>query len=38
VVSVLQAIYQVEREELPLFVGQQLDVFVDAGRQDWVER
>ncbi|PYQ48925.1 MAG: secretion protein HlyD [Acidobacteria bacterium] len=27
---VLQVIYRVEREDLPLFVGQQLDVFIDA--------
>ena len=30
---VLQAIYKVERDDLPLFVGEQLDVFIDAGRQ-----
>jgi len=29
---VLQVIYRVERDDLPLFVGEQLDVFVDAGR------
>jgi HlyD family secretion protein len=29
---VLQIIYQVERDDLPLFVGEQLDVFIDAGR------
>jgi multidrug efflux pump subunit AcrA (membrane-fusion protein) len=29
---VLQVIYRVERADLPLFVGEQLDVFVDAGR------
>jgi HlyD family secretion protein len=29
---VLQVIYRVEREDLPLFVGQQLDVFIDAGK------
>ncbi len=28
---VLQVIYQVERDDLPLFVGQQLDVFIEAG-------
>jgi HlyD family secretion protein len=28
---VLQVIYRVERDDLPLFVGQQLDVFIDAG-------
>jgi multidrug efflux pump subunit AcrA (membrane-fusion protein) len=27
---VLQVIYRVEREDLPLFVGQQLDVFIEA--------
>jgi len=27
---VLQVIYRVEREDLPLFIGQQLDVFIDA--------
>ncbi len=27
---VLQIIYRVERDDLPLFVGQQLDVFIDA--------
>ena len=27
---VLQVIYRVERDNLPLFVGQQLDVFIDA--------
>ncbi len=29
---VLQVIYKVERDDLPLFVGEQLDVFIDAGR------
>jgi multidrug efflux pump subunit AcrA (membrane-fusion protein) len=29
---VLQAIYRVERDDVPLFVGQQLDVFIDAAR------
>jgi multidrug efflux pump subunit AcrA (membrane-fusion protein) len=29
---VLQIIYQVERDDLPLFIGEQLDVFIDAGR------
>jgi multidrug efflux pump subunit AcrA (membrane-fusion protein) len=29
---VLQVIYRVERDDLPLFVGEQLDVFVDAGK------
>ncbi len=28
---VLQIIYRVERDDLPLFVGQQLDVFIDGG-------
>jgi HlyD family secretion protein len=27
---VLQIIYRVERDDVPLFVGQQLDVFIDA--------
>lgn len=30
---VLQVIYKVERDDLPLFVGEQLDVFIDAGSQ-----
>jgi multidrug efflux pump subunit AcrA (membrane-fusion protein) len=30
---VLQVIYKVERDDLPLFVGEQLDVFIDAGRR-----
>jgi len=29
---VLQVLYKVERDDLPLFVGEQLDVFIDAGR------
>lgn len=29
---VLQILYQVERDDLPLFIGEQLDVFIDAGR------
>jgi multidrug efflux pump subunit AcrA (membrane-fusion protein) len=29
---VLQVIYKVERDDLPLFVGEQLDVFIDAGK------
>ncbi len=29
---VLQVIYKVERDDLPLFVGEQLDVFIDAER------
>lgn len=28
---VLQVIYRVEGDDLPLFIGQQLDVFIDAG-------
>jgi hypothetical protein len=28
----LQVLYKVERDDLPLFVGEQLDVFIDAGR------
>jgi len=28
---VLQVIYRVERDDLPLYVGQQLDVFIEAG-------
>jgi len=28
---VMQAIYRIERVDLPLFVGQQMDVFIDAG-------
>ena len=27
---VLQVVYRIERDDLPLFVGQQLDVFIDA--------
>lgn len=30
---VLQVIYRVENDALPLFVGQQVDVFIDGGRQ-----
>jgi hypothetical protein len=30
---VLQVIYRVEREDLQLFVGQQLDVFIDGGQE-----
>jgi HlyD family secretion protein len=30
---VLQVIYRVENEDLPLLVGQQMDVFIDGGRQ-----
>jgi multidrug efflux pump subunit AcrA (membrane-fusion protein) len=29
---VLQIIYRVERDDVPLFIGQQLDVFIDATR------
>ena len=29
---VLQVIYRVEDPSLPLFVGQQMDVFIDAGK------
>jgi hypothetical protein len=29
---VLQVIYRVDRDNAPLFVGQQLDVFIDAAR------
>jgi multidrug efflux pump subunit AcrA (membrane-fusion protein) len=29
---VLQIIYRVERDDMPLFVGQQLDVFIDGAR------
>jgi multidrug efflux pump subunit AcrA (membrane-fusion protein) len=31
---VLQIIYRVERDDVPLFVGQQLDVFIDGARPD----
>jgi multidrug efflux pump subunit AcrA (membrane-fusion protein) len=31
---VLQIIYRVQRDDVPLFVGQQLDVFIDAARPD----
>jgi multidrug efflux pump subunit AcrA (membrane-fusion protein) len=30
---VLQVIYRVERDDVPLFVGQQLDVFIDTERE-----
>ena len=30
---VLQVIYRIDRQDLPLFVGQQMDVFIDASRQ-----
>jgi HlyD family secretion protein len=29
---VLQVIYRVDRDDLPLFVGEQVDVFIDAGQ------
>jgi len=35
---VLQVIYRVERGDLPLFVGQQLDVFIDAQADRRAER
>jgi multidrug efflux pump subunit AcrA (membrane-fusion protein) len=35
---VLQVIYRVERDDLPLFVGQQLDVFIDAPKEHGAER
>ncbi len=35
---VLQVIYRVDREDLQLFVGQQLDVFIDAGEDGWARR
>jgi HlyD family secretion protein len=35
---VLQVIYRVERDDVPLFVGQQLDVFIDAKRSDGAQR
>lgn len=35
---VLQVIYRVEREDVPLHVGQQLDVFIDAGPDGLVQR
>ncbi len=35
---VLQIIYRVERDDLPLFVGQQLDVFIDARADHGGER
>lgn len=31
---VLQIIYRIERDDVPLFAGQQLDVFIDAARPD----
>src|SRR5215470_6751977 len=30
---VLQVIYRIEDSNLPLFVGQQMDVFIDGGNQ-----
>jgi len=35
---VLQVIYRVERGDVPLFVGQQLDVFIDARHSDGAQR
>lgn len=35
---VLQIVYRVERDDLPLFVGQQLDVFIDARADHGGER
>ena len=35
---VLQVIYRVERDDVPLFVGQQLDVFIDAKHTDGAQR
>jgi hypothetical protein len=35
---VLQVIYRIERDDLPLFVGQQLDVFIDAQPERRAER
>jgi HlyD family secretion protein len=35
---VLQVIYRVERDDVPLFVGQQLDVFIDAKHSDGAQR
>ena len=35
---VLQVIYRVERDDVPLFVGQQLDVFIDAKHNDGAQR
>jgi HlyD family secretion protein len=35
---VLQVVYRVEREDLPLLVGQQLDVFIDAHADRRAER
>jgi HlyD family secretion protein len=36
---VLQVIYRVENQNVPLFVGQQMDVFIDASnQQDSIER
>jgi len=35
---VLQVIYRIERDDLPLFVGQQLDVFIDAQKEHGAER
>jgi len=35
---VLQVIYRVERDDLPLFVGQQVDVFIDAHDEQGQQR
>jgi len=35
---VLQVIYRVERDDVSLFVGQQLDVFIDAKHNDGAQR
>jgi hypothetical protein len=35
---VLQVIYRVEENEVPLFVGQQLDVFIDAPPEQHASR
>jgi HlyD family secretion protein len=35
---VLQIIYRVERDDVPLFVGQQLDVFIDGARPAGAEQ
>jgi multidrug efflux pump subunit AcrA (membrane-fusion protein) len=35
---VLQVIYHIDREDLQLFVGQQLDVLIEAARDGWAQR
>ncbi len=35
---VLQVIYRVDREDVQLFVGQQLDVFIDGAQNGWAQR